>query len=563
MKFSEMKYERVNKDQVIADYLRLTEQIKNAPDFDTVLAAINEHETISSEFYTMASIAHVRRTIDTRDEFYNAENEFYDQIGPEVSVALQSFLEALLTSPFRPRIEEKYGSLLFKNMEMALKTFSPEVVEDLQKENMLVSEYQKLIASAAIEFDGKTLNIAQLGAYKQNPDRDVRRRAYKAEGGFYMQHAESLDRIFDDLVAVRTTIAQKLGFSSFTELAYLRRTRNCYDADMVARFREQVVQYVVPIVRWLKGMQAERIGLTADEMRIYDDPFGFREGNPTPLGTADDILAAGKRMYEEMSPETAEFIHFMYENELLDVLAKPGKAVGGYCTSFAEYKAPFIFSNFNGTSGDVDVLTHEAGHAYAGYRAMREIELSELESPTMESCECHSMGMEFFAWPWHDLFYGDDADRSRFAHLESTLVFLPYGCLVDHFQHVVYDNPLMPPEERHREWERLEKIYCPYKNCEGVPFYGDYRTWQRQLHIYHYPFYYIDYCLAQTVALKFWQLSQEDYKDAWARYNRFVAEGGKRTFVGLCEAADIGNPFDPGFLEDVAKEASAWIDART
>lgn len=219
-------------------------------------------------------------------------------------------------------------------------------------------------------------------------------------------------------------------------------------------------------------------------------------------------MAAGKKMYEEMSPETAEFINFMYSNELLDLVAKDGKAVGGYCTEFPEYKAPFIFSNFNGTSGDVDVLTHEAGHAFAYYTA-RDFEFSENISPTMESCECHSMSMEFLAWKWLNLFYGDDTDRAKYVHLGSALIFLPYGCMVDHFQHIVYDNPDLTPAERHAEWKKLEAIYRPYLNPDDVDFYALGRGWQRQLHIYHYPFYYIDYCLAQTVSLEFWSMSPE------------------------------------------------------
>ena len=259
-----------------------------------------------------------------------------------------------------------------------------------------------------------------------------------------------------------------------------------------------------------------------------------------------------------MSPETAEFVNFMYENELLDLVAKDGKAVGGYCTDFPEYKSPFIFSNFNGTSGDVDVLTHEAGHAFASYMT-RNFEFRENSQPTMESCECHSMSMEFFAWKWLHLFYGDDVVRAKYMHLESALIFIPYGCMVDHFQHIVYDNPDLTPDERHSEWKKLEAIYRPYLNMGDVNFYASGRTWQRQLHIYHYPFYYIDYCLAQTVSLEFWSLSQQDYKDAWERYLRFVREGGKKTFVGLCETAGIDLPFNDGALDSVSAAASKYL----
>ncbi len=558
MKFKDMPYERIDLEALGKEFDILTEKVKNAKDADTVIEIVREQEKLSVHAQTMISLVHVRNSIDTRDEYYAAEKEFYDTNLPAFTEHSQNFALALYASPFRKEIEKVVGELMFINLEMSLKTFSPEVIEELGMENKLVSEYQKLIASAKIDFDGKTLNISQLGAYKEHPDREMRHAAYKAESGFYMSHAEELDRIFDELVKVRTTIAKKLGFKNFTELAYLRRTRNCYNPEMVANFRRQVVTELVPIVKELKRRQAERIGLTSETMCIYDDPFSFKEGNPKPMGTPDDIMAAGKQMYEEMSPQTAEFINFMYDNELLDLVAKEGKAVGGYCTEFPEYKAPFIFSNFNGTSGDVDVLTHEAGHAFAGYTT-RNFEFMDTAQPTMESCECHSMSMEFFAWKWLHLFYGDDTDRAKYMHLESALIFIPYGCMVDHFQHIVYDNPELTPAERHEEWLKLEAIYRPYMQFGDVEFYGNGRGWQRQLHIYHYPFYYIDYCLAQTVSLEFWSMSQKDYKDAWERYYKFVCEGGKKTFVGLCGVADIEVPFEDGALKSIAETAVDYL----
>ena len=558
MKFSEMPYSRVDLDALASEFDRLTEKVKSAVSADDVIAAFREQEKLSVHAETMASLCYVRNSIDTRDKFYVSEQEFYDTNLPAFQEHSQNLMIAFCESPYRKELEKLVGELVFKNIEMDLKTFSPEIIDELGRENKLVSDYQKLVASAKIDFDGKQLNISQLGAYKQNPDREVRHAAYQAESGFYMENAAKLDEIFDELVKVRTEIAKKLGFKNFTELAYLRRTRNCYDPGRVAAVRRQVVEKLVPVVVELKKKQTARIGLKPEDMRIYDDVYSFAEGNPKPLGTPDDIMAAGKRMYEEMSPETAEFINFMYDNELLDLVAKDGKAVGGYCTDFPEYKSPFIFSNFNGTSGDVDVLTHEAGHAFASYMT-RNFEFRENSQPTMESCECHSMSMEFFAWKWLHLFYGDDVARAKYMHLESALIFIPYGCMVDHFQHIVYDNPDLTPAERHNEWKKLEAVYRPYMNFGDVDFYASGRGWQRQLHIYHYPFYYIDYCLAQTVSLEFWSLSQQDYKDAWERYLRFVREGGKKTFVGLCETAGIDLPFNDGALDSVSAAASKYL----
>ena len=557
MKFTEMPYERVDLDALGKEYDSLTEKVKAAKDGETLVKLFREREKLSIHLATMTSLAYVRNSINTNDKFYEAEQEFYDSSLPAFEEHNQKLTLAFYESPHREALEKLVGSLVFKNIGIELKTFSPEIIDELGRENQLVSEYQKLIASARIDFNGKKLNVSQLAAYKQSPDRNVRHAAYMAESGFYMENAEKLDSIFDELVKVRTAAAKKLGFKSFTELGYLRQMRNCYTPEMVAAFRKQVVSEIVPIVMELKKKQAERIGVSGD-LHIWDDVYRFADGNPKPLGTPEDIMAAGKKMYEEMSPETAEFINFMYDNELLDLVAKEGKAVGGYCTEFPEYKAPIIFSNFNGTADDVGVLTHEAGHAFAAYTA-RNFEFRENAEPTMESCECHSMSMEFFAWKWLDLFYGEATDRAKFCHLEEALFFLPYGCMVDHFQHIIYDNPDLTPAERNAEWLKLEKLYRPYMDFGDVDFYANGRGWQRQLHIYHYPFYYIDYCLAQTVSLEFWSLMRKDYKDAWERYLRFVRVGGKKTFVGLCETAGIAVPFEDGALKTVADSALDYL----
>lgn len=557
MKFNDMEYKRADALEIGKTFEKLTEKIKNAKNEEEVFSALYEQEEISSHFATMANLAYVRHSINTEDEFYDKENDYYDANGPVLQEKSTEFMLALMASPYKTAIEKKYGSLMFKNLEMELKCFSPEIIPLLQKENKLVSDYQKLVASAQIDFKGEKLNISQLGVYKEDSDRETRKQAFEAEGNFYMSHAEELDTIFDNLVKVRTEIAKKLGFNTFTELAYLRRTRNCYTPEMVKKFREQVKNDLVPVVAKIKKEQANSINV--DNLKLYDDTTFYLDGNPKPVGTPEDILAAGKKMYEEMSPEANEFINFMYDNELLDVKAKKGKAVGGYCITFPEYKAPFIFSNFNGTAGDVEVLTHEAGHAFADY-TVRNFEIEANKNPTMESCETHSMSMEFFAWPWLELFYKDDTKRAKLTHLKGALIFIPYGCIVDEFQHIVYDNPELTPEQRHEAWAKLEKTYRPYIDMTGIPFYGDGRGWQRQLHIYHYPFYYIDYCLAQTAALTFRNIMMTDYKDAWERYMKFVNEGGKKTFVELCEVAGIKTPFEDGALKEIATATDNWLE---
>lgn len=559
MKFNEFPYKRPDAEALCGEYERLAEKVRAAASPAALFDAVAEHERIGGAFDTMGALANARHTIDTSDPFYEAERAFFDNAGPLVSEASQKLFLALYESPYRGALEEKYGSLLFKNIELSLRSFSPVIVPLLQEENTLTAEYQKLTASAKIEFDGKTLNLAGLGPYKVGADRGVRRDAYFAEGNWYSSVAADLDRIFDDLVRVRSEMAAKMGRKNFISLGYDRFGRNCWGPEDVDVFRAGIREHAVPLVSRLKSLQAKRLGLTPADMRFWDDAVSFAEGNPKPQGSYDDIMAAGRKMYREMSEKTGEFIDMMFERELFDVVAKPNKAVGGYCTYFADYKSPFIFSNFNGTSGDVDVLTHEAGHAYAAWLCS-DFELLEQMSPTAEACEVHSMSMEFLCWPWLSGFYGDDTPRARFAHLESGLVFLPYGTMVDHFQHIVYENPTLTPAQRNEKWAELERTYRPWINFADTPFYSEGRGWQRQLHIYLYPFYYIDYCLAQTSALDVWRLSQTDYAEAQRRYNIFASLGGKKTYTELCAVSGIADPMKPGALAEITSCANDWLD---
>mgnify|MGYP000899208874 CR=1 FL=1 len=557
IKFKDMPYERVELANVRDRANELIDRLQKAGSYSEARGAFMDWQKLLTRIYTMGSLAYTRHSIDTNDEFYAKEKDYWDEADPQISEYVQKYTIALLNSAFRPEFEKEFGSLLFKNAEISLKAFSPEIIPEMQEENRLSTEYSKLIASAQIDFDGKLLTISQMSPYKQSPDDYVRKAAWEAESKWYASNGEALDRIFDQLVKVRDRMAKKMGYKDFVELGYYRMTRNSYDRNDVERFREAVRKNIVPLAYELKKEQADRIGVSFP-LTFYNDALSFRSGNAKPHGTPDDILQNGKKMYHELSPETAEFIDFLYDNELLDVLSKKGKEAGGYCTAFYEYKAPFIFANFNGTSHDVEVITHEAGHAFAGYMA-RDIVPLENQNPTYESCEIHSMSMEFFGWNWAEGFFGPDTQKFKYSHLADALTFIPYGTMVDHFQHIVYENPGMTPSERHDVWRKLEATYRPWLKLEELPFYGEGKGWQRQLHIYGSPFYYIDYCLAQTVALQFWTVMQRDRGEAWDRYMKLVRKAGTETFDGLVATAGLDSPFGDKALNDVAKTASEWL----
>lgn len=557
MKFSEMPYERPDTEKLKIRFAELTETLLKAENFEKADAAFREEEELSAHLETMGSLCYVRHSINTEDKFYEAEQDFYDENNPVFQESLQAFQKALTVCPFRKELEEKYGSLLFTNIDMALRTFKPELIPLMQEENKLTTAYAKLIASAKIPFRGEELTVSELAPYRQTEDDATRHEAWEATCGFFSSHNEEWDSIYDKLVSLRTEMGKKLGYENFIPLGYDRMERNSYTAGDVDAFRAAVREYIVPIADSIYREQAKRTGLPYP-LSYRDSLLAFRDGNPKPVGTADDILKNAQDFYHWLSPETSEFVDTMFRDELMDVLSRKGKEAGGYCTSLPDYKVPFVFANFNGTSDDVETMTHEFGHAFAGWSA-RDIFPEEYQSPTLESCECHSMSMEFFGWAWADKFYGKDQDKFRYSHLAGALTFIPYGTMVDHFQHIVYEKPEMTPAERIAKWKELTGLYMPWIKLDDLPFYGEGRAWQRQSHIYEVPFYYIDYCLAQTVALEFWAEMQSDRKAAFDRYLKLVSLAGTKTFRELLKGAGLEDPFVPETLKRVATVASEWL----
>jgi M3 family oligoendopeptidase len=559
MKFSDMPYNRPDKDQVLARLAEFTAQLQAAKTFDQADQVFQAQDAYMGTIQTQGTLASIRHSIDTRDRFYADESDWWDEASPLMAEGTNAFEKALYSSPFRPEFEKKYGPVLFTNIALSLKSFSPEIIGQMQKENALVTEYDKLIASAQIEFEGGTYTVAQLEPMRQDPDDARRRAAWAATGQWFAAQTQELDRIYDELVALRTTMGRKLGFESYTGLGYCRLTRNCYDQQDVEKFRQSVQKYLVPVADKIRRQQAQRLGV-AYPMSYADQSLMFRSGNPLPQGTAEDIMAQGQKFYHDLSPETAEFIDFMVDNQLMDLLARPGKQAGGYCTDLPDYKAPFIFANFNGTQSDVETVTHEAGHAFASYTA-RDVVPHACHWPTMEACEVHSMSMEFFAWPWSEGFFGPDTKKFHYSHLASALTFIPYGTMVDHFQHEVYAHPDMTPDDRVVLWRHLTGIYMPWiKLDDGIPFFSEGRYWQRQIHIYQSPFYYIDYCLAQTMALYFWAEIQKDLLTAWQTYYRYTKMAGTKTFTELLTSAGLPTPFDQATLRSVCENAAQWLD---
>lgn len=525
--------------------------------FKKQIEAFEEIDRLTQDLYTYVTICSIRNSIDTRDEFYKKEQEFYDMELPKLTTVFQKMNKQLLKLKNRPRYEEKYGKLMFEQMELELKTFKPEIIPELQKENILTTKYDELKASAKISFDGKINNLSQMGVYLKSKDRKTRKEASLAISNFYKEKEKEFDDIYDKLVKTRTKIAKKLGYENFINLGYDRMGRLDYDHKMVKDYRKQIYEYICPVAKKLRKRQIKRLGII--DPKSYDYSLEFLSGNAKPAGDKNYLVNQAKIMYEEMSKETGEFFNFMLDHKLMDLEAKPGKRSGGYCTYIPKFKSPFIFSNFNGTSGDVDVLTHEAGHAFQVY-SCRDL-FSYYRWPSMEAAEIHSMSMEFFAWPWMKNFFGKDSEKYRFSHLDGAISFLPYGALVDEFQHYVYKDYNMSPEERKKVWRKLEKKYLPHKDYSDDPMLDKGTFWYRQGHIFSVPFYYIDYTLAQVIAFQFWILNNQSHEKAWNKYYKLCKLGGSKTFINLLKEVGLENPFKKGTIKKIVPSLIKYLDS--
>lgn len=545
----DFKYERIDVEKLKSNLLELKEEFENSNTAEEQINIYLKYEKLLNSYETQSTIASIRYSINTLDEFYEKEEEYYSEMTPEVFQYSQEIDKLLAESKFRKNLEERFGKLLFEKIDISNKIFSPEIVEDLKEENKLCMEYTKLSSSAKILFDGEERNLSQMIPYTQKLDRETRKAAVLAVGKFYDDNLEKYDQIYDSLVKVRDRIAKKLGFKNFVELGYLRLNRIDYNSEDVKNYRKQILTHLVPLYVELREKQAKRLNL--DKLKFYDENISFLTGNPTPKGDRVWMEEKAAIMYKELSPETDKFYNLLLEKGLMDLDSKKGKKAGGYCTTITDYKLPFIFANFNGTAHDVEVLTHEAGHAFQVYQSMNNLELSTYYWPSYEAAEIHSMSMEFLTWKWMELFFEKDVDKFKYDHLTGAFKFIPYGALVDEFQHYVYENPEISSLDRRNKWLELEKKYLPTRDYDGMKEYEKGLFWFKQGHIFESPFYYIDYTLAQIIALQFWALSQKDFNLAWEKYMKLCKLGGSKTFLNLLKEVDIESPFKDGSIEKI------------
>ena len=556
--FQDIEYVRPSLDTFRECVRRVRLRLMTAHTAEVVESALAEFQKELSRFETGASICHIRHDLNTLDPFFQEEIKFFEEAEALVNDLSAGVYALLLSSSISDELKTRFGPMIFRKALNRKETVSSEIIPELAEEAALENEYDQILSEAAISFYGKEYSLAMMEPFLESVDREVRRRAHDAVAFFFAKQGPRFDEIYSRLVGLRSQMAEKLGWNGFVELGYKRMERYDYTPGMVEKFRNLVVQYIVPVTVEIRRLQKERLGL--DELKYYDLPSLFMQGNPRPVIAVDELPKAASRMFQKIFEKDPSFYDVLEAHGFTDLDARMNKSTGGYCTTLLDYGIPFIFTNASGLSDDVSTLVHESGHAYAAIRSVDSSPFIECLSPTLETCEIHSTAMEYMSYPYMDIFFGENADAYRKMHMTLSLLFIPYGCMVDEFQHRIYEDPGMSPEDRHRVWHDLEDKYQPFLDYDGVDFYEKGGAWQKKGHIFTDPFYYIDYCLAQIVSLEIWDMSRKNPKAALRVYDQLCMEGGNGTFLELIGKAGLASPFSPDVFKRVAYQACDFLD---
>ncbi len=547
--FFARQYQRPNLDEVENQVRELAAQASRANAAE-LIEVVRRWNQLRSTVDTDLNVAMVRYHQDTAAPAAKAEQDFWNEAAPKLRELDVIHARALLGSDHRDALDEEFGGQFLALKQCMATTFAPEIRDDLATEAKLTTRHIEITAKPEVEFRGKKYNMSGVAKFFTDPDRDTRREAHRARDAFLASYGDELDSLYDQLVGLRHDMGTKLGHQSFTPLGYQLMSRTDYGPDQIASFRDALREHIVPIAAELKAVQRDRLGL--DEILFHDELIWDLRGNPVPKDPPATILSEAQRMYHELGDDLGRFMDTLVDKQLIDVELRDGKAPGGFCTHFNDLGLPFVFANFNGTDGDIVVVTHECGHAYQAY-ASRKQPLIEYIFPTCEAAEIHSMGMEFLTYPWMDRFFGADAERYRRVHLEQVVDLLPYIAAVDEFQHRVYAEPGLSAAQRNQLWLEMESIYQPHRRYAGLfPYLEQGTIWQRQAHIYQLPFYYIDYALAEICALQIHAKAEADRERAVADYLDICRVGGSLSFTDILEVGKLRSPFDPDCLRDVA-----------
>lgn len=469
------------------------------------------------------------------------------------------FLRALRDTPHRAAIAAKHGAYFLDRMAAGQQTVDPANSELRVALGELAVQYDKAIAAGEVTVGGEAMTLTRAVGIAQGSDQaSMRREAWVAYRDWFVRHREPLADLYSRMVQLRDRMGRNLGHADFVPLGYAGMSRTDYGPAQAAQFRRAVREHFVPLQRQLIARQARELG--CDSLKPWD--AGYHPSLGIPLGAVpvEGQLDAAQRVFSRLSPRLARHFEHMRANGLIDLENRKGKRGGAYCTSFPDEGQVAIFCNSTGQASDVRTLTHEMGHAFQAWESQA-IELVELQWPTAEAAEIHSMGMEYLSLRHIGEFFADAEHARRFRKKRWTgaVELVCYICVVDEFQHWVYENPSATPDERDAQWDLIWETYIPGLDFAGIEPYRTAR-WYAQLHVFKYPFYYIDYAIAETGARQLAMMDAKDPAAALETYLSLCRVGGTRGVLDILRSAGLRSPFDEGVMADLARDAARECD---
>jgi oligoendopeptidase F len=531
---------------------------------ESLTAWLEDSSALSALVDEYGSRRYIDKSCHTDDpDIEQAYMHFVEQIEPNIKPFIFQLQKKFLASRARNQLKGRRFEILTKKWSADVEIFREENVPLDTQVTKLNNEYDKLCGARVIHFRGSDYTPQQMGRFSEEIDRITRQEAWEANTNRRLQDCEAIEKIFDQLLSLRTQIAKNAGFPDYRAYIWKQYKRFEYSPEQCAAFADSVAETCVPLASELALERAGKLGLAA--LRPWDlevDIKGRAPLRPFQESEIDLFLSNTREIFNRLSPALASEFDELSKHHNLDLESRKGKQPGGYQMSLEQSRQPFIFMNAAGLQRDVETLLHEGGHAFHFLAACRHEPLVFLRSAPIEFCEVASMSMELLGSDYFDVFYRDPADagRARRKLLEGVIGILPWIAIIDSFQHWLYTHPDHSADQRTAEWLRLLERFSP-----GVDWSGHETarasSWQRQLHLFHCPFYYIEYGIAQLGALQLWMKAKHDPRSALGGYRAALDLGGTRTLPELFAAAGIVFDFSAKTLRPLMSAVESELAA--
>jgi M3 family oligoendopeptidase len=539
------------------EYQKLIDRIPNADASaspETWLALYADWNALSAFVYSETSRIHHALSKDMTNPVLEEREKYQrEEVQPAAEDANSQLLLSLLSSRHKDAIGNRYGMHLLRVLETQIEPLSPINIDLRVKAGELTTKYDKTVASGEVLYRGELITLSKARSLQSSEDAGIRKEAFEIYRKWFLDHHDELASIYDELTKLRDKMGRNLGHANFIPLGYKAMGRTDYGREEAKKFRENIRKYAVPVQTMLFKARAEKLGTPT--LKPWDVAYDPDLSLPSNIAPVNMQLDKAQRIFEKISPILASHFVRMRNEGLIDLENRKGKRAGAYCTSFSDEARVAILCNSTGDSEDIRTLTHEMGHAFQGWES-QPIEAIDLQWPTSDACEIHSMGMEFLAMRYIDEFFSDDlAEKYKRNRWKDAIETMCYIAVVDEFQHWVYENPNVTLTERDAAWSKIWDMYKPGIDFTGCELYK-YARWYAQGHIFDMPFYYIDYAIAETGAMQIALMDESDHNKTVGAYLELCRIGGTKSVLDIFKSVGMRSPFDENLMRELMSHAA-------